>query len=65
MVWRSLSLLAEVARRRGQADETERWQAETLAMIERSQQQLPDRELQVGLRDLGHLLITDPLAAHR
>ena len=65
VVWRSLSLLAEVARRRGQADETERWQAETLAMIERSQQQLPDRELQVGLRDLGHLLITDPLAAHR
>jgi tetratricopeptide (TPR) repeat protein len=65
VLWRAASLLAEVARRRGRAEETERWQAETLRCVEHIEQGLPGSELRSGLRDLGHLLITDPLASHR
>ena len=65
MIWRAASLLAEVALCRGLAEDTERWQAQTLTCVERSELNLPDAELRAGLRDLGHRLITDPLASHR
>jgi hypothetical protein len=63
--WRSLSLLAELARRAGDRAQTDRLSFEARGMVERLAGSLPETELRREFGALGEQLATDPLGAYR
>jgi class 3 adenylate cyclase/tetratricopeptide (TPR) repeat protein len=65
VTWRALSLLAESARRAGEAGDAERLAREARDLVERLARTLPQPELSRELRGLGERLVTDPLGAYR
>jgi tetratricopeptide (TPR) repeat protein len=65
IVWRSLFLLGEVARRRGQGSEAERSSQEARALVERLASSLRETGLSARFHALGERLTTDPLGAYR
>ena len=65
IVWRSLSLLGEVARRRGRGSEAERSSQEARSLVERLANALHETELSERFHALGERLTTDPLGAYR
>ena len=65
MTWRALSLLAEVARRAGEARDAQRLARDARDLVERLARTLPQPELSRELRGLGERLVTDPLGAYR
>jgi tetratricopeptide (TPR) repeat protein len=65
VAWRALSLLGEVARRRGQTEITERYFAEVDDLIESKAPSIPRDELRSEFRAMAKQLVTDPLAAYR
>jgi class 3 adenylate cyclase len=65
IVWRSLFLLGEVARRGGQGSEAERSSQEARALVERLASSLRETDLSARFHALGERLTTDPLGAYR
>ena len=65
VVWRALSLLAEIARRAGRPDEARRLAAEARSLVARLAEPLGEGELKQRFLDLGERLETAPLAAYR
>jgi predicted ATPase/class 3 adenylate cyclase len=63
--WRSLSLLAELARRAGDRAQADRLSSEACGLAERLAGTLPETELRHELGALGDRLVTDPLGAYR
>jgi hypothetical protein len=64
VVWRSLSLLAELARRAGDGPRHARLAGEARALVEGLAAAVPDAE-RGALRGLGERLAADPLGAYR
>jgi hypothetical protein len=64
VIWRSSSLLAELARRSEERSEAEQEATRTRSLIDRLVPSLPEEELQRGLRALGERLVVDPLGAY-
>ena len=64
VIWRSTSLLAEVARRSGDGGLQARWTDETRALVDDTVSLLASDAHRAGLRQLGDLLIAEPLSAH-
>jgi tetratricopeptide (TPR) repeat protein len=64
VVWRSLSLLAELARRAGDGPRHARLAGEARALVEGLAAPVPDAE-RGALRGLGERLAADPLGAYR
>ena len=65
VVWRSLSLLAELDRRRGRSEAAARQLAEARALVERLAAPLVDSEVQQRFLALREALAADPLGAYR
>jgi tetratricopeptide (TPR) repeat protein len=65
MIWRSESLLAELARRSGDRPEADRLAGQARGLVERLARALPEEELQRDLGALGERLVEDPLGAYR
>jgi tetratricopeptide (TPR) repeat protein len=65
VVWRSLSLRAELARRSGEKGRAERHAREARGVVEKLSPSLPEPELQREFRGLGQQLAVDPLGAYR
>ena len=65
VLWRSTSLLAELARRAGDEGEAARLFAEARGLVERFSRTLPQNELRSGLLELAERLEDDPLGAYR
>jgi tetratricopeptide (TPR) repeat protein len=63
--WRSLSLLAELARRAGDRAQADRLSSEARRLPERLADALPETELRRDLGALGGRLVSDPLGAYR
>jgi tetratricopeptide (TPR) repeat protein len=63
--WRSLSLLAELARRAGDRAQAERLSSEARGLVQRLAGSLPEAELRHELGALGEQLLSDPLGAYR
>jgi tetratricopeptide (TPR) repeat protein len=63
--WRSLSLLAELARRAGDRAQAERLSSEARGLVQRLAGSLPEAELRHELGALGEQLVSDPLGAYR
>ena len=64
-IWRSLSLLAELARRAGDRAQADRLSSEARGLVERLAGTLPETELRHELGALGGRLVNDPLGAYR
>jgi len=65
IAWRALSLMGEVARRRGDTDLAERHFGEVGALVESKLSSIGRSELRSEFRAMGERLIADPLAAYR
>ena len=65
VVWRSTSLLAELARRSGSRSDAERLAAQAQGLPEGLAGSLPEAELQRDFRLLAERLAEDPLGAYR
>ena len=65
VIWRTRSLLAELARRRGNGSEAEAEAARAQSLVESLAANLSDPDLQRDFRALGERLHVDPLGAHR
>ncbi len=65
VAWRALSLLGEIARRRGDRELADRRFGEVSALVKSKTALLERDELRSGLRAMGERLIDDPLAAYR
>ena len=65
VVWRSRSLLAELACRRGDRPKAEALAAQARALVEGLARDLSDPELQKEFGALGERLVVDPLGAYR
>jgi tetratricopeptide (TPR) repeat protein len=63
--WRSLSLLAELARRRGERSQAERLAQEASGLVTRLAGGLPETELRDEFGALAEGLVSDPLGAYR
>jgi tetratricopeptide (TPR) repeat protein len=63
--WRSLSLLAELARRAGDRAQADRLSSEARGLVERLAGSLPETELRHEFGALGGRLVSDPLGAYR
>jgi tetratricopeptide (TPR) repeat protein len=63
--WRSLSLLAELARRAGDRAQADRLSSEARGLVERLAGSRPETELRHELGALGERLVSDPLGAYR
>jgi tetratricopeptide (TPR) repeat protein len=63
VVWRSLSLLAELARRSGRTSQGDRDATEARRLVEHLSRSLPGAELQQEFGGLGERLVTDPVGA--
>jgi hypothetical protein len=65
VIWRSESLLAELARRSGDRAEAERRAGRARSRVEQLARALPEPDLARDLRALGERLVVDPLGAYR
>jgi class 3 adenylate cyclase/tetratricopeptide (TPR) repeat protein len=65
VVWRSLSLLGEIARRAGAESEGQRLTRRARALVEELAAPIASEELKRNFLALGERLETDPLGAHR
>jgi tetratricopeptide (TPR) repeat protein len=65
IAWRALSLMGEVARRRGDTDLAERHFGEVGTLVESKLSSIGRSELRSEFRAMGERLIADPLAAYR
>ncbi len=65
VIWRSTSLLAEVARRAGDSGRAESLAVEARSRVEGVSRSLADAELRSGLASLGERLVSDPISAFR
>jgi hypothetical protein len=65
VAWRALSLMGEVARRRGDTDLAERHFGEVGTLVESKLSSIGRSELRSEFRAMGERLIADPLAAYR
>ena len=65
VAWRALSLIGEVARRRGDSELAERYFTEVRTVVEEKATSIKSEELRSGLRAMGERLVADPLAAYR
>jgi tetratricopeptide (TPR) repeat protein len=65
VAWRALSLLGEIARRRGEAELAERHFSEVRKLVESKSASIPRDELRSEFREMGNRLVIDPLAAYR
>ena len=65
VIWRSTSLLAEVARRAGDSGRAESLAVEARTRVEGVSRSLADAELRSGLASLGERLVSDPISAFR
>ncbi len=65
VVWRALSLLAELERRRGRSQATRRYVSEARTLVDRVATRLPEGESPQQFRALGERLESDPLGAYR
>jgi tetratricopeptide (TPR) repeat protein len=63
--WRSLSLLAELARRAGDRAQADRLSSEACGLVERLAGSLLETELRHEFGALGERLVSDPLGAYR
>jgi tetratricopeptide (TPR) repeat protein len=65
VIWRSHSLLAEVARRNGDRSEADGHAARVTGLVGELARLLPEADLQREFTHLGERLVTDPLGAYR
>ncbi len=65
VVWRALSLRAELSRRAGKRRQGERQAGEARALVEKLAGSIPEVELQREFAALGERLVDDPLGAYR
>ena len=65
VVWRARSLLAELARRRGDQGEADVEAARARDLVEGLARQLSEPELRREFGALGERLVSDPLGAYR
>ncbi|MBW2493627.1 MAG: AAA family ATPase [Deltaproteobacteria bacterium] len=65
VAWRALSLIGEVARRRGDSELAERYFSEVRTAVKEKAASIKRAELSNGLRAMGERLVADPLAAYR
>ena len=65
VVWRSLSLQAELARRSGDESAAERLASESSGLVTRLAGSLPETSLRDEFGALAERLVCDPLAAYR
>jgi hypothetical protein len=65
VVWRALSILAELARRSGERLDAERLAEQARSLADSLSQSLPEEDLRRELRGLAQRLVDDPLGAYR
>jgi tetratricopeptide (TPR) repeat protein len=65
VVWRALSILAELARRSGERVDAERRAEQARSLADSLSQSLPEEDLRRELRGLAQRLVDDPLGAYR
>jgi tetratricopeptide (TPR) repeat protein len=65
VAWRALSLLGEVARRRGETKNAERSFGELRELVESVAAAIPRAEMRNEFRGMGERLVTDPIGAYR
>ncbi len=65
LAWRTRSLLAEVAKRSGDRDESERHRAAVRHTLDELAERIPGRHLVGPFRSLGEQALDDPVSAHR
>jgi class 3 adenylate cyclase/tetratricopeptide (TPR) repeat protein len=63
--WRALSLLGELARRRGEGSEAERLASESSGLVSKLARSLPEKELRDAFGSVSERLSSDPLGAYR